>query len=95
MYGEKPEYEDSWTKMSEDRGGSYYFPKRLSFPDKERIELMLKVREYTRYNKIIVCKKGAQAMDGLPLNGRGAFEVYDFAFCGFTYGDDKKTEVEL
>jgi CRISPR-associated protein (TIGR03984 family) len=92
MYGEKAESKNAYTALSETRGGSYDFPKQLVFPS-EHVTLKLGIRHFAKYNPIPVLKPDECAENGLPVSGRAAFEIYDYAYTGFFYEDG--TEVSL
>jgi len=90
IYGEKAKYEDGYTVLSEERGGRINFPKRIEFPP-GKVELKLKVRQFCGYNEVPVLPKGEVEVDeGLEISGRGALEIYDFAFMGFFDANGKE-----
>lgn len=103
MYGEKADCDGDGTGtiLSEDRGCRYFFPKRLSFQkalgesNEDLVELRLRTRDFSRYNEIVVCKKGDAYDSGLRQDGRGAFEIFDYAFAGFFIGGAEIMEVGL
>jgi len=95
MYGEKmQEAGETWTRLDEERGGAYFFPQKLSFAG--IVELRLEVRDFARFNKVEVLRKGGGYDEDLVFDGRGAFELFDTAFSGFYYlKDGEETEVKL
>ena len=96
MYGENAEVDDggNFTKLWEERGGILYFPAALDFPSKTNIELKLGIRNFVRYNKVPVLRKGDMKYDsGISMSGAGALEVVDYAYTGFYYSDNKAVEL--
>jgi hypothetical protein len=97
MYGEQAEVCGNYTKLSEERGGSYYFPTALDFPKgsdgKSIVGLKLGIKNFVKYNPVPVCRKDGPYNSGLGANGAGALEVVDYAYTGFYYEDD--AEVKL
>jgi len=52
MYGtDATDGEDGWTILTEDRGGSVYFPKALDFKKDESIVMWLGIRNYLRFTE--------------------------------------------
>ncbi|GHS92432.1 hypothetical protein AGMMS50276_00300 [Synergistales bacterium] len=94
MYGEQASADRDYTKLCEDRGGSFYFPARLSFPE-DKVGLKLGIRNFVRYNDVPVCPLNKEYDFGLNHSGAGAFEVVDYAYTGFFYAYNDEKAVEL
>lgn len=95
MYGEqKPEHDDGYSSLSEERGGTIWFPAKLTFPT-DKIGLKLGIRNYVRYNEVNILPKNEQYSQNISTTGAGALEVFDYAYTGFYYGYDEGKKVEL
>jgi len=100
MYGEKPEVNGDFTSLSEERGGAILFPAKLTFPN-GKVGLKLGIRNYVRYNKVMILPKGEDYDCGLnksgtgalEVSGAGALEVVDYAYAGFFYANGKAVEL--
>jgi hypothetical protein len=84
LYESVPIGLDGYTMLSEDRGGTIYFPKKLKF--NQRVEVKLGIKNFYRYNKVPVCPKGEAfdfGMEALSKYSGGPLEVCDYAYEGF------------
>jgi CRISPR-associated protein (TIGR03984 family) len=87
MYGtDIAEQTGDWTRLTEQRGGGLYFPKRLEFEKDRPVALWLKIRHYLQYNPVAVA---ANAQTGKP-----ALETADYRYLGFAQGVERNPESE-
>ncbi|MCL1791947.1 MAG: CRISPR-associated protein Csx19 [Peptococcaceae bacterium] len=94
MYGENAKKgANGYTELWEQRGGTIHFPGDLSFPN-GIVALKLGIKNYVRYNPVIVCPKDEEHDYGLNTNGVGAIEVIDYAYTGFYYTNGEAVKYE-
>jgi hypothetical protein len=103
MYGEHCVWRDGsapevgFTPLLEDRGGTVYFPAKITFKKDSKgnaqVALKLGIKNFVRHNPVPVLRAGEEYGSGLGTSGAGMLEVVDFAYTGFFYEDGKAVEI--